>query len=73
MAHLKKNQRATSNNLKKMDKDEYTIVLCAPLTILQHFGNFNLFAMSDNIHTGYHIAIPDDIWREDINSIGSKH
>ena len=45
----------------------------APLTILQHFGNFNLFVMSDNIHTGYHIAIPDDIWREDINSIGSKH
>ena len=44
-----------------------------PLTILQHFGNFNLFAMSDNIHTGYHIAIPDDIWREDINRIGSKH
>ena len=44
-----------------------------PLTILQHFSNFNIFAMSDNIHTGYHIAIPDDIWREDINSIGSKH
>ena len=36
----------------------------APLTILQHFGNFNVFAMSDNIHTGYHIAIPDDIWRK---------
>ena len=35
---------------------------------LQHFGNFNLFAMSDNIRTGYHIAIPDDMWAEDINN-----
>ena len=35
MAHLKKIQRATSNNLKKMDKDEYTELLDTELITVQ--------------------------------------